>query len=558
MPRYLADLHCHVSFKPHYNEGYRPNIDIWEPVPEDTTLYDSLKRTVKKFIKETMRSSQSNMNELHRGKVRGVFMVIHPMERGWLYRRSKSNRPIRKKILKWVLSKRNVPILAASVSGVPVERINDMLEAERTDQPVNYYRDDTYHEYDFICRSEQTSGRNGIKFKIVSSFGQYMNIIQNQPDTIAVILTIEGGHALLQTPKYSTYRKKYTSLTKAERTLIRNKYLLNIQKIKGVNRVKGFAPGHTPFFITIAHFYNNFLLGHAKSYGEGTGIYPGMDDYLDQENAMNTGLTPLGREVIGLLLHKSANERRILIDIKHMSLKAREEYYEILANLKKNGLDIPIIFSHGGINGYTKGMFRGWDTNADNANGYLSHWSINLYDEDIKEIVDSDGIIGLAPHEGRMPGKAGLDIFNAQKRIMGFRDHRYENAETRLRREYVKMMLCNMYHIASVVGDATAWDHISLGTDYDGIMNPFEGYETSGHLRRLMLDIESLLRHPPKEIQHYHYSRPGILSAKDQKRLQFGLSPRTIANKISYGNVERFLKTYFNRRYLGGPAVGRA
>jgi len=116
------------------------------------------------------------------------------------------------------------------------------------------------------------------------------------------------------------------------------------------------------------------------------------------------GITRLGMEVIRESLRKP---NRILIDIKHMSLEARKQYYEILRN-EFASEKIPIIMSHGGVTGvsydkmpvvkckrccrWTKVEYyrpQGLDKTKFNP------WSINLYDEEIREIVNSEGLIGL-------------------------------------------------------------------------------------------------------------------------------------------------------------------
>ncbi|MCB0687184.1 MAG: membrane dipeptidase [Saprospiraceae bacterium] len=558
MPNHLTDIHCHVSFKPHYNFDYRPNINIWDPVPEDTALFNSLSGQIQTFVRDTIRNSQSNLLELKRGNIRTVFFVLHPMERGWLYRRRQSGQPVREALLRWVLDSANIPTLAASVSGLPKDRIVRMVGEEGGDVAINYYLNDTFHEYEFIRDSERQTGPGGLKFRLVSTYQQYRDVIDNHPDMIAVILTIEGGHALMQLERASLYRKNYQDLTAGELNYIRNKFRLNIRKIKGTNTYHGFDKAHTPFFITLAHFYNNFLCGHAKSYQEGEGAYPGMDTYLDQEQGMNGGITPMGREVIGLLLHKSAAERRVLIDVKHMSLAARQEYYALLDDFKQRlNINIPVIYSHGGVTGYSTNMWRGSDHNAHNSAAYLSHWSINLYDEDIRKIIESDGLIGLAPHEGRMPGGKALAEFQEWKQIIGFDDHRKQNAILGLRQSYMKMLLTNIYHIASVIGDASAYDHICLGSDYDGIMNPFDYYERSGDLKQMMDDLQSMMENPPATVVKYSFNRELTYDQNEQRALQFGLAPATIIEKIGQANVDSFMRKYFTSSYLGGPDFDR-
>ncbi|MFN2396624.1 MAG: hypothetical protein ABR597_13160, partial [Bacteroidales bacterium] len=82
-------------------------------------------------------------------------------------------------------------------------------------------------------------------------------------------------------------------------------------------------------FITLCHHFVNLLAGHAKSFASGTSIMPGMDDLLDQRSGKNEGFSKLGRDVMELLLSKS-NGRRVLTDVKHMSVNARTEFFKML------------------------------------------------------------------------------------------------------------------------------------------------------------------------------------------------------------------------------------
>ncbi len=555
MPAYLIDLHCHPSFKPHYNAVTRSAINLWEPIPAEEHLQDQLSAQVTKILDGTRLDSQSNLLELSRGKVRGLFVAIHPMERGWLKHKEYSSHPVRDLLLRCVLREEDIPALGALLSGVPIATVTEMKNKVDRDDEVNYYHEDTYPEYDFLVKATEQTHPSGIKFQIVSNFTEYVDVIANKPNTIAGIITLEGGHALLQMEHLSWQERNYSDLPEESRRYIFNKYVLNIQKIKGLNSFKGFKPEHTPFFITLAHFFNNFLVGHAKSFGEGIGVLPGMDTLLDQEQELNAGISELGLLVIERLLRKSDQERRILIDVKHMSWQARKEYYAIL---QQRGSDVPIIFSHGGVNGKNAADFeaRGVDRIDDIANEYLSRWSINLLDEDIREIVASDGLMGIAPHEGRVPGGGGLDLFKVQKRIRDFDDHRRPDAENQLRREYISVLLSNFYHIADVIGGAKAWDHVCVGSDYDGVMNPFDSYPNSGDLDRLLTDMLPLMENPPARIHSYRHGRPFVLTAAEQRRLQFGIAPSELIAKIAFRNIELFLSKYFNRRYLGGKVGG--
>jgi microsomal dipeptidase-like Zn-dependent dipeptidase len=552
MSSYIADLHCHSAFKPYNNLEINPQVTIWESIGENPQLFESVPNELKPIIAETARSSQSNLNELFKGKIRGLFMVIHPMERGWLYKRKNSPHPVRNALLKQVFKPEHYPPLAASLSGIPLIKINRLFADIHEDRSIDYYEEETYPEYEFIKNCLNTQGLQNAKMSIVRDYAAYRDVIDNHPDTIAVILTIEGGHALAAYPNNAIIHKEFHHLTPDETDLIRKSYLKSIKRIKSQLKTRAFQPGHTPFFLTLAHMYNNFLTGHAKSYREGAGIFPGMDDFLDQEAAMNDGITPLGYEVIEKLLAKSDTERRILIDVKHMSLTARKEYYKIIEGKRAQGDPIPVIFSHGSVNGFPEARFNGEDTNSDDQFGYLSHWSINLYNEDILKIYESDGIIGLAPHEGRMPGGEATGLFSEIKQAINWHDHREKEYRVLLRQEYIKLFLTNVFHIVAIIGHKKAWDIICIGSDYDGIMNPFDSYPKSSDLMLFMGDIKRFLDNSEEELTGYFGDSRIIVTKSERDALMFGLSSSKIIRKLGSENIEKFLEKYFTTGYLGG------
>ena len=324
----------------------------------------------------------------------------------------------------------------------------------------------------------------------------------------------------------------YEKLPEAKRQEIENATLKNVDRIKGIGGKHSFDPEHAPLYVTLAHFYNNLLTGHSKSY------YGIVGKVFNQEVAINTGITRLGRKVIHKLLERSKekNERRVLIDVKHMSLDARKEYYNIAKQY-----DVPVIFSHGAVAGYSWDTFAGEDRDNDHKSGYFSHVSINLYNEDIKAIVESDGLIGLSTHEGRMPGGAAKKQFDDINRMLERVPEDSEKYALAQRNAYIKLYMGNLFQIIKEINNVKAWDHVCIGSDYDGIMDPFNRYPESSDFNRLMGDIQWFLNHP-FYIVVYENNLQKELTPSDIKGLMFGLSPREIVFKIAFENVELFFK----------------
>lgn len=540
--KYITDLHVHPSFKPFNRKDYEET-NIWTFMPEDDVLINGLPSLIRDMIGPTKKHSQTNLNSLLRGKVRGIFCVLHPFERGWLVRKKGFLSGLANLFLRYDKRKNEI---GSALSGMHIEKINKIFREEvEGGQSVDYYQD-TFAEYQFLVKSTMEAGPSGSRFFIVTNFDEYKRIVDNQPETVAGILTVEGGHAFGKFPKWNTHLTEWKDLSDQEKVFISEGYFTNIDKLKGKNYTSGsdvFDPDHTPLFTTLVHMYNNYLAGHAKSY---SGL---SSSIFDQRTGMDGDITELGKEVIRRLLHRSKKERRILIDVKHLSAKSRQTYYDLLANEYKNE-DVPIIFSHGAVTGCCMKDIIGKDQEKLQKDSMLSAMPINLCEEDIKTIVDSNGLIGLSPHEGRMPG--GKAQKKKKKMIGYFAKNKLFKYYREVRRFYVKLFMANVFYIVHK-GGKKAWDHITLGSDYDGIMDPFDIYRTGNEFSTLMGDILNFLE-KPEDLDIL----PRPLSKEGVKILMHGYQPSEIVDKIAFGNTERFLERYFNEAYLKGQPTDRS
>jgi microsomal dipeptidase-like Zn-dependent dipeptidase len=200
------------------------------------------------------------------------------------------------------------------------------------------------------------------------------NISDYDHSKLNLILTAEGGHNL--------FKKKFGCG-------IRKQVKRNIRALKEGNyRFLFLGPAHIERNSFCTHAYAIKILKHRGFIPRGAGI------------------TRLGRFAIRKLLK---NPGRILIDIKHMSLGSRKQYYRMLEREYRNR-DIPIIASHVGVTGESyeriqvKRCIRRCRVTEVVHMKKLGHvdgtqfnpWSINLYDEEIVRIVESKGLIGLS------------------------------------------------------------------------------------------------------------------------------------------------------------------
>src|SRR5690606_25025609 len=80
---------------------------------------------------------------------------------------------------------------------------------------------------------------------------------------------------------------------------------------------------NAPWYVTFSHHFYNELCGHARRLRGPIGAV------TDQEKGINSSFTPLGLDVLDILLDRNAPGRRIYIDVKHMSAQARKEFYSL-------------------------------------------------------------------------------------------------------------------------------------------------------------------------------------------------------------------------------------
>lgn len=191
---------------------------------------------------------------------------------------------------------------------------------------MNNYFKDLEMEYDFY---RQLDGKviklpeGKFRYKLVKSYDE-IEIVKTEKEknmtTICVVLSIEGMHVLNQ------------SIDKAPKEV---DFMANLQKIKNWD--------NPPFFVSIAHHFWNHLCGHAESF---TKL---VKKKVDQKEGLDTGFTALGKKVVKELL-SSKNGKRVLIDLKHMSVASRKDFYKLIDS-KPAYKNIPMIVSHGAANG---------------------------------------------------------------------------------------------------------------------------------------------------------------------------------------------------------------
>lgn len=346
----------------------------------------------------------------------------------------------------------------------------------------------------------------GASFKIIS---QVSDFDESEENTVYGAIIVEGLHCFFDDPFAADAKEKFT------------------------RNFNEFTARHSVISMNICHMQQNQFCNHA--YGiqlfNPAFFYP-----------TGNGITNWGNEVISMMVAK-----KILVDIKHMSLKARLDLYRTfrLSSPQPQYLQ-PLICTHAGTTGLPmidrvkyiysipedKGLVyelvqlkpksRFYDDVYHNCS------SINLYDEDIENIFLSGGIIGLSfdqrilgfaddsgltnvivPHDVEYishqeagfffgPTPQHLHVWADDNNVWASED--FDGIDKSLYPAlHRKFLINNILHILWVadknasIGLAKAAKQICIGTDFDGLINAIDCCKTADGLQQLKDDMREEL-----------------------------------------------------------------
>ncbi|MFX1703490.1 membrane dipeptidase [Chitinophaga sp. CC14] len=357
------------------------------------------------------------------------------------------------------------------------------------------------------------------------SVQQITEALKNDNTQRYLIFSIEGGHNLSDVPIRGTALSRTPEL--------------NLKDIQDNSELD---------FISINLCHLSYipeqpLGGFAQGLNKQAQIAFSSEDFMPKAGL---GLTQLGKKVIRqALLHE---KRPVLIDLKHMSVYTRFHYYryrESLINEAPVVNRLPIITSHTGftftsLNNYlAKKQFRsttgqqdgvfvsivesenrkiGKTNDSINSGLYGNPWTINLFDEEIIEIMGSRGMIGISLDQRILGAEKMVDsnrpeyfdpeYIAREEWEKLFRDGQLPGAEKLFdflsipsRAERHLMLLCLHIIYAVRIGNAgigwepgtSPWDHICIGSDFDGLINPINRIDNVLKLSDLAAGLKKYL-----------------------------------------------------------------
>ena len=472
------DFHCHPGLKPQFSDP-QTKVTPWDFIDAKLAITRDLKLRVNKLFNEVL-NSQSNLTQLIKADVKLIGLILHAPEQ-------KIGKALGEKSIvnKGSVSLINGKQLAYLTTGV--------------------------HSYELIKEELRwlevsASPAPGAKLKIIRTAAGFN---ENETNTVFGAIIIEGLHCFFDDPNDPNAKQIY---------------LRNFHE---------FTNAHTVLSINVCHMQQNQFCNHAHGiqFFNPSYFYPTLK-----------GITTWGMEMIGLM-----NSKKILVDIKHMSLKARREIYTLYNPNGDNKFKQPLICTHAGTTGlsikdrvkyllnqpvdkglvyevtYLKPLSQHFE------NTYHNCSSINLYNEDIENILLSGGIIGVSfdqrilgfadesvipgltvPHDLEYishqeaefflgPQPTALPVWPDDTNVWAAED--FEDLDQSLLIEtHRRFLVNNIIHILWVANKNSslkiqdAAKQICLGTDFDGLINAIDCCKDTTGMRDLKKDMKSDLK----------------------------------------------------------------
>lgn len=549
------DIHCHPSTKP-FMKALQKKPDAFKSFNHDiqSNFIKLIKRLLEKES-EVLFASQSNFDHLFEGGHRVVIASITPMEKAFFVANLKRATPFIFDFKDLFIFDTTAPwedtIKPKLINALMGFSIDCIEQVRGSGTFTDYFGQGLQPEYEYLIgHHNQQSSLHGFTIKFVKNFSEIENGLADDKargtKTIYLILSIEGAHSF-KTPSGTIGDVKQNQgrqhTTQELRDMSDSSAIeKNIRKMK---REWEFPP----LFVTMMHHFWNGMGGHARSLNKTVG------EMLNQQEGINEPLSEKGKLVIRAFLQKQFDERvgndiqtflvpRILIDIKHMSIASRKDYYKMLDD-EFAGENIPIICSHTGIahsqepfdaendrESSLENLAKVIDKEQEqNDRNYFHYAQINLCGEDVRRIVKSRGLIGIQLDEKRIAGTGFV-----QSKLRG------GLTNFQLMHECAKLIMANMFVAVNTVNTPDAWDVFCIGSDFDGLINHLDPFPTAADVSTLRDEIEFFLENLVE------VNDPGFdfkMGTAEMKRLMMGLTASQITAKIFSENVMAFLSRNF-------------
>ena len=593
------DIHSHATTKAFLTHSNRYN--AWEKFEKDDIHNWFVRQAMKRLVR-----SKASFTQMAKAGSRLVVIVLHPLEKQWaesslIHGCLAKNSPLDQEFLEQI---RQIP-----------------------DSPLNYSLL-LEQEYEFLLKSIEDPQNNN-RIHIISSMNEF------DPHKVNLVLSIEGAHAL--EGKGTQYQDHFSLPTEYQSDDEEEQVMLN-----NLCRLKTHENIHV-FHLTYTHHAENPLCSHAFAIPKkvlglvtletGNNFKTVKSGIRGNKEERNTGPVSIGEKIARLAWDRRIG-RRILLDVKHMSLQSRLDLYQIrkefMAEHNIPTHDLPLIASHMGAAGISyayenerSDMFpetypkltdciknSGWAHIHDEdfvkvffpkrrgiGKGVgeetltkFNHWTINLYNDDIAEILLSQGlmgiimdktILGVGSGQGEYFSRGDYALlfpdlyppdqskkFDPDKEEEGITEEDLERPEitppeemSQKSRKHLRYLCNNLLHIAKVGGRVqleagdyvgkAVWNHLCIGSDFDGFMDPIFYCEDVEDFATLEVGLRDMLPKMAKEGTAEYLESLNSTVVPMETRFPYFFNPEDtdeveeIVRKFMYENGKRFLEKYF-------------
>ncbi|MBL0271948.1 MAG: membrane dipeptidase [Chitinophagaceae bacterium] len=508
------DFHLHPSLKPQMS--LPPDFPSpWEIIKIQFANPDLFTTLLKCGGINHVVDSQASLSQLQEGNVNLVAIALHPPESNMM----------KDALIKKVAREEQTHY-------IHIDRVNEISEG-------NIYFTMLQEE---LTNLKTHVSAHGKKLKLLANINEYN---ADDSDTVFALLTVEGPHAFYGDRKNKSLPEILTD------------FWNNFDSFTATNRV---------FAMNIAHLQDNDFCNHAF----GIQIFKPQPFYPSGN----------GISIHGIKLLQKMKEKNILVDIKHTSLAARQDLY----NHRIGEMGWPIVCTHAGLTGIKKvdrnKYFFSTSTLTD---GFLKvkHYkpvghlrrtsfnpsSINLYDEDVQQIVFSGGLIGLSldqrilgiPDEALLSPDYTEELFEIEIISPGEKDffrgeHQAGPDEKEvlmsddiliedLQEYYVfhaRHFLNQVFHLFKICDNeplfnkAVMAQRICIGSDFDGLINSIDCCSNVTELQA----FKDLLLENFENWEKEFTGKTGI-------KVSSFITPQQLLDNIFYQNGLDFLREWY-------------
>jgi microsomal dipeptidase-like Zn-dependent dipeptidase len=511
----IFDFHVHPAIKAQISDP--ANLPTPWDVIKVEFKHPNLITTVLKCqdINEVI-DSQASLTQLVNGNVNLIGLILHPVE----------SEMMKARLMRTIADEEQTQYINKS-------RVRDISTGE-------FY---FIHLNEELKNIKDNLSKDGKRLKIINSMSQYKATDLN---TVHAILIIEGPHAFFGMRQGKSEEE------------IWQEYWENYRSFIGANKI---------FAMNIAHLQDNEFCCHAF------GI-----QIFDEEPFYPTGF---GITENGHTLLRQIERDNIILDIKHMSVLSRKQLYKIMAHEPPNEV-APIICSHSGLTGIHSVRRRQYVNNEiDLPGGFLkienlkpygyingtsfNANSVNLYDDDVIQIIGSGGIIGLSMDQRILgvpadfmldPNYVG-DIYEEDV-ISPLEVAEYRKINTGTVHDsailtindlidsddlrdsvayHAKHFMNQVFHFFKIADDfmipfEEMATKICIGSDFDGLINPVDGCR----------DVTKMEKFRDYLITNFKEWEREFTELTRGLKISDKIAPKTLMNNIFYNNAVAFLK----------------